>query len=244
MLCDGEDETERTVQHDRGEQREAARGMASRNWICRVEYSAAPPGRPVWLPGPAPACLRRQAGRLTPASPASLAADRPRAKGAADAGGGPARSGHCPRIGGHPGHGQKHVGYVLGKLGTANRIESVARTRVLRLIPGRGPSQPRPGHYISTTARHQRRARLHLSARCSPEDSTRHVPFRGMPGPPDLPSVRRTERTPEGGSAMATAQPGPSNGGHRAHPHRRGPRQLTRPCVRRQIACTLAIPSC
>jgi hypothetical protein len=47
VLCDGEDETERTVQHDRGEQREAARGMASRNWICRVEYSAAAaPGVP------------------------------------------------------------------------------------------------------------------------------------------------------------------------------------------------------
>ena len=113
---------------------------------------------------------------------------------------------------GHPGHGQEHVGYVLGKLGTANRIESVARTRVLRLIPGRGPSQPRPGHYIPTTARHQRRARLHLGARYSPEDSTRHVPFRGTPGPPDLPSVRRTERTPKGRCAMATAQPGPSNG--------------------------------
>jgi hypothetical protein len=26
------------------EKREAARGMASRNWICRVEYSAAAPG--------------------------------------------------------------------------------------------------------------------------------------------------------------------------------------------------------
>src|SRR5207248_1092064 len=39
-----------------------------------------------------------------------------------------------------------------------------------------------------------------------PEDSTRHVPFRGTRGPPDLPSVRRTERTPKGGSAMATVK--------------------------------------
>ena len=107
---------------------------------------------------------------------------------------------------------KKHVGYVLGKLGAASRTESVAQARVLSLISGRGPSQPRPSHCIPTRARYQRRARLHLGARCSPEDSTRHVPFRGTPGPPDLPSVRRTERTPEGGSAMATVKPGPSNG--------------------------------
>jgi hypothetical protein len=107
---------------------------------------------------------------------------------------------------------KRHVGHVLGKLGAASRTESVARARVLSLIPGRGPSQPRPGHCIPTRARHQRRARLHLGARCSPKDSTRHIPFRGTPGPPVLPSVRRTERTPKGGSAMATVKPGPSNG--------------------------------
>ena len=111
-----------------------------------------------------------------------------------------------------PGQGQRHVGHVLGKLGAASRTESVARARVLSLIPGRGPSQPRPGHCIPTRAWHQRRARLHLGARCSPEDSTRHVPFRATPGPPDLPSVRRRERTPKGRCAMATVKPGPSNG--------------------------------
>ena len=46
----------------------------------------------------------------------------------------------------------------------------------LSLIFGRVPPQPRPGHYIPATARHQHRARLHLGARCSPEDSTRHAP--------------------------------------------------------------------
>jgi len=30
-----------------------------------------------------------------------------------------------------PGHGQRHVGHVLGKLGAASRTESVARARVL-----------------------------------------------------------------------------------------------------------------
>ena len=79
-----------------------------------------------------------------PGRPASLTADRPRAGGAADTGGGPAKPGQCPRIGGHPGHGQRHVGHVLDQLGTASRTESVARARVLSLIPGRGPSQPRP----------------------------------------------------------------------------------------------------
>jgi Bacterial regulatory proteins, luxR family len=46
VLCDGEDETERTVQHDRGEQREAARGMASPNWICGWNIPRRPPGVP------------------------------------------------------------------------------------------------------------------------------------------------------------------------------------------------------
>ena len=73
--------------------------------------------------------------RLIPAPPASLTADRPRAGGAADAGGGPVEPGHCPRIGGHPGHRQRHVGHVLGKLSAANRTESVARARELSLIP-------------------------------------------------------------------------------------------------------------
>ena len=198
VLCDGEDETERTVQHDRGEQREAARGMASRNSICRVECSAAAPraSRSATWPG---SSVPSPPGRAPdPGPPASLTADQPRAGGAADAGGGPVKPGQCPRIGGHPGHGQRHAGHVLGKLGAASHTESVARARVLSLIP--------------TTAMQQRRARLHLGARCSPEDSTRHVPFRGTPGPPDLPSVRRTERTPEGRCAMATVKPGPPNG--------------------------------
>jgi len=60
-----------------------------------------------------------------------LTADRPRAGGAADAGGGPVKPGQCPWIGGHPGHGQRHVGHVLGKLGVASRTESVARARAL-----------------------------------------------------------------------------------------------------------------
>ena len=173
------------------------------------------PRRPRGVPFgyPAGSSVPSPPGRAPdPGPPASLTADRPRAGGAADTGGGPVKPGQCPRIGGHPGHGQRHVGHVLGKLGAASRTESVARARVLSLIPGRGPSQPRPGHYIPTRARYQRRARLHLGARRSPEDSTRHVPFRGTPGPPDLPSVRRTERTPKGGSAMATVKTGRSNG--------------------------------
>ena len=36
---------------------------------------------------------------------------------------------------GHPRHGQKHVGHVLGELGAANRTEAVARARELGLIP-------------------------------------------------------------------------------------------------------------
>ena len=41
----------------------------------------------------------------------------------------PVASGH------HPGHGQKHVGHVPGKLGAANRTEGVARAGELTLIP-------------------------------------------------------------------------------------------------------------
>ena len=147
--------------------------MASRNWICRVEYSAATPERPVRLTGRELEVLRMlAAGRSNHAIARELVVTLDSVK--------------------------KHVGYVLGKLGAASHTESVPRARVLNLIP--------------TTAWQQRPARLHLGARYSPEDSTRHVPFRGTPGPPDLPSVRRTERTPEGGSAMATVKPGPSNG--------------------------------
>ena len=171
------------------------------------------PGRPVRLPGPAPACLRRRAAAPDPGPPASLTADRPRAGGAEDAGGGPVKPGHVPAnlvVTLDTVKGMWATSWASSARPTAPR--AVARARELSLIPGRGPSQPRPGHCIPTTARHQRRARLHLGARCSPEDSTRHVPFRGTPGPPDLPSVRRTERTPKGGSAMATVKPDPSNG--------------------------------
>ena len=101
---------------------------------------------------------------------------------------------------------ERYVSHVLGKLGAANRTESVARARELslhaltrRLSHGRaagsgtrcrvetgprcrqGPAQLRAsqlgrGHYIPTPARHKRRARLHLGARCPPEDSTRMSP--------------------------------------------------------------------
>jgi hypothetical protein len=45
---------------------------------------------------------------------------------------------------------KKHVGYVLGKLGAASHTESVARARVLNLIPttARQQRQARPGYTL------------------------------------------------------------------------------------------------
>jgi hypothetical protein len=37
--------------------------------------------------------------------------------------------------GGRPGHGEKHVSHLLGKLGAANRTQAVTRARQLGLIP-------------------------------------------------------------------------------------------------------------
>jgi LuxR family maltose regulon positive regulatory protein len=42
---------------------------------------------------------------------------------------------HRRGAGGHPRHGQKHVSHLLGKLGSANRTEAVARARQLGLFP-------------------------------------------------------------------------------------------------------------
>jgi len=66
-----------------------------------VESSAAAPGVPFgYLAG---SSMPSPPGRAPDPSPAaSLTADRPRAGGAADAGGGPVKPGQCPRLGGHP----------------------------------------------------------------------------------------------------------------------------------------------
>ena len=139
-------------------------------------------------------------------------------------------------------HTVKSTGYVLGKLGAANRTEGLARaartephpltrrpshrqaadssTRC-RVEPAAGPVRALPGCGSRSPAGspypHNGQAPTpgQITPWCPVLPGRFHpaCPFRGTPGPPDLPSLRRTECTPEGGSAMATVKPDPSNGG-------------------------------
>jgi len=80
-----------------------------------VESSAAAPGVPFgYLAG---SSVPSPPGRAPyPGPPASLTADRPRAGGAADTGGGPVKPGQCPRIGGHPDPWSRAVATPAGSL--------------------------------------------------------------------------------------------------------------------------------